>query len=94
MSNKKLAVQLNCPCNPGFKYKNYHTFLKHKKSNRHELWQKQHDIIDLRIRLGKLEKEIIHLKANLHKNEEINDNLRKLNNLLIIKIKKIKLKIK
>ena len=60
-----LVVELQCPCNPGFKYASQCTYISHHKSKRHIAWQNLRTEREIRLELARREKEIGCLKRQI-----------------------------
>ena len=65
-----LALDYQCMCNPGFKYASRDTFTTHFRSKRHLAWQSTQQERDIRIELGRKEKEIAVLKRQIDSLEQ------------------------
>lgn len=74
----ELSKSLVCPCN-GKLYKSSATMRAHKVSNAHMLWELPQQVKDLEVRATRFENE--------------NDHLKRLNSLLIDKLKQYDKKI-
>ena len=59
-----------CPCKPGFTYASVNTYAAHFRSQRHTAWQKSRSEYDVRVELGKKEKEIAMLRKLIDELEE------------------------
>jgi chromosome segregation ATPase len=66
-----LSVSLQCPCRPGFTYKNAKFLAQHKKSKLHQSWESVQEVKDVRIQSKQFENEIERLKRRLNHKEEV-----------------------
>lgn len=63
-----VSVSLQCPCRPGFTYKN---LAQHKKSKLHQSWESVREVKDVRVQSKQFENEIERLKRRLNHKEEV-----------------------
>lgn len=68
----EVAVPLQCPCRPGFLYKDLRV---HHKSKMHQAWESTKDIKDIRIKSKQFENEIERLKRRLAHKEDVETEL-------------------
>lgn len=54
-----------CECNGGKPYANRRSFNEHKKSKKHQRWEQEKEILDIRCRCKRLENEVECLKYDL-----------------------------
>lgn len=67
----EVSVALQCPCRPGFTYKNAKFLVAHKKSKLHQSWESVQEVKDVRVQSKQFENEIERLKRRLIHKEEI-----------------------
>lgn len=60
--NKQITEVYTCNCRPNFNWKNKNTYRAHKKSNRHQSFEKSSQEKEHRINVNKLEIELNKLK--------------------------------
>jgi chromosome segregation ATPase len=68
----EVATTHQCPCRPGFVYKN---MAMHKKSKMHKAWESQQEVKDVRVQSKKFENEVERLRRQLSHKEEIEKEL-------------------
>ena len=64
----ELTATLQCPCRPGFMYKN---LAAHRKTKLHQAWETTQEVKDVRIQSKHYENEIERLKSRLAHKEEV-----------------------
>jgi len=64
----ELTATLQCPCRPGFMYKN---LAAHRKTKLHQAWETTQEVKDVRIQSKQYENEIERLKSRLAHKEEV-----------------------
>ena len=64
----EISVTCQCPCRPGFVYKNV---LAHKKTKLHKAWETSQEVKDVRVQSKFFENEIERLKRRLAHKEEV-----------------------
>ena len=67
----ELVLKLECPCRPGFLYKNQQSLTMHKKSKMHKTWEASQDHKQDRARSKEFENEIERLKSRLNHKEAL-----------------------
>lgn len=70
-----VSIQLVCPCNSGFIYKNRTTFQAHKKSKAHLHWVALEDNKNDRVRSKDFENQLERLTRRLEHKERIEEEL-------------------
>lgn len=68
----ELSSTFNCPCRPGFTYKN---LAQHKKSKMHLAWEQTQVVKDVRVQSKQFENEIERLKNKLIHRERVEAEL-------------------
>jgi hypothetical protein len=66
---------LQCPCRPGFTYKNSTVLKTHKLSKIHKAWESSQEVKDVRTKSKQFENEIERLKRRLVHKEDIEAEL-------------------
>jgi len=64
----EISVTCQCPCRPGFVYKNV---LAHKRTKLHKAWETSQEVKDVRVQSKSFENEIERLKRRLAHKEEV-----------------------
>jgi hypothetical protein len=64
----EVSVALQCPCRPGFTYKN---MSQHKKTKMHQAWETTLEVKDVRGRSKHFENEIERLKHTIEHKEAV-----------------------
>lgn len=64
----ELSTTRECPCRPGFVYKN---MAQHQKTKLHKAWETSQEVKDVRVQSKKYENEIQRLKNRLVHKEEV-----------------------
>jgi uncharacterized protein with WD repeat len=64
----ELSTTRECPCRPGFLYKN---LTQHQKTKIHKAWETSQEVKDVRVQSKKYENEIQRLKNRLAHKEEV-----------------------
>ena len=64
----ELSVTFQCPCRPGFTYKN---IIQHKKTKMHQAWETSLDVKDVRVQSKHFENEIERLKHTIEHKEAV-----------------------
>lgn len=67
----EVALKLECPCRPGFIYKNTTSLSVHKKSRIHQSWETVQDLKKDRIRSKEFENKIARLEHRLAHKEDV-----------------------
>jgi len=67
----EVATFLQCPCKPGFFYKNSSSLKTHYKTKIHQNYESVQEIKDIRIKAKQFENEIERLKTRLVHKEQI-----------------------
>lgn len=67
----EVSIILQCPCRPGFVYKNEASLMTHKKTKLHKAWETSHEVKDIRAQSKHFENEIERLKRRLIHKEEV-----------------------
>jgi hypothetical protein len=67
-----VTITQECPCRPGFIYKNMSL---HKKSNMHKSWESRQEVKDVRVQSKQFENEIERLKRRLVHKDQIEEEL-------------------
>jgi hypothetical protein len=70
-----VAIQLTCPCKPGFFYKNNSTFTMHKKSKMHAAWETREQNKSDKIRSKEFENEVERLRRRLAQRDDVEATL-------------------
>jgi len=67
----EISVTCQCPCRPGFIYKNEASVLAHKRTKLHKAWETSQEVKDVRVQSKFFENEIERLKRRLAHKEEV-----------------------
>jgi hypothetical protein len=59
----EIATSLQCPCRPGFNYKNDACLAVHKKTKLHKAWETKQEVKDVRTMTKKLENKLAQKEA-------------------------------
>jgi hypothetical protein len=70
-----VAVQLTCPCRPGFIYKSSATLAIHRKSKAHQAWEKIKENKDDKIRSKEFENEAERMRRQLEQRIDVESTL-------------------
>jgi hypothetical protein len=68
----EVVSTLQCPCRPGFTYKDLRN---HQKTKMHMAWESVKDVKDVRIQAKQFENEIERLKRRLAHKEDVETEL-------------------
>ena len=67
----EITTALQCPCRPGFAYRNDTGLASHKKTKLHKAWETKLEVKDVRTQSKKFENEIEQLKNKLGQKEKV-----------------------
>jgi uncharacterized protein with WD repeat len=67
----EVSITLQCPCRPGFVYKNEASMKMHQKTKLHKTWETSQEVKDVRVQWKFFENEIERLKRRLAHKEEV-----------------------
>jgi hypothetical protein len=67
----EVSTLLQCPCRPGFFYKNSSSLKSHQKTKIHLAYESTNEVRDIRIKAKKFENEVERLKLRLEHKEQI-----------------------
>lgn len=67
----EISVTCQCPCRPGFIYKNEANLKLHQKTKTHKAWETSQEVKDVRVQSKFFENEIERLKRRLAHKEEV-----------------------